>query len=465
MEKAQSWDAFLRIDNAMVVDVLTSVASALSSHGQLSSKDVDNLRLNLSGLQTAPEASADPLLAQLEKQHSEFLAIMLARYGVINLYQNILRHTLRDGVETSIKSLKDFGKTLLERANLLFNRPLYIRYEQKLERRVLCAGFLIEQVEAICESCQDLEAVLQDLKTMSPHDMANFSDADIAIDKAAAEALGFERIESNTVPFLIENHAKQKIVAALKVIGTTMQDCVDQLAANSASVPAAQLGMLCESLLSEATLIESIKLPKTSSLELMEVRRHTFLVAMMKANTILSRLFEVYLACVSKLSADLSKAKPEVPQDVLRYLSSLLIAEGTASNKAREAAIDLVNYCAAHSIAPTELISSELRKVNIYLNEKILTEFQRIYSDINLSTLASHKKTRNLERVSVLSGILSDTTAKTTILLALTLAQLGCGFKTPPRSEIIESRPDIPFRAQATETGTDSASPTSQTKK
>ncbi len=456
MEKAQNWDAFLRIDNAMVVDVLTSIAAALNANGQLSSKDVDNLRLNLSGLQTTTESSADPLLAQLEKQHSEFLAIMLTRYGVINLYQNILRHTLRDSVETSIRTLKEFGKTLLERAHLLFNRPLYIRYEQQMERRVLFAGFLIEQVEVICECSQELEVVLADLKTMSPNDMAAFSETDEAIDKTAAEALGFERLEANTLPFLVESLAKNKIVGVLKAISLTMQDAVDQLAANSNVVPAAQLGMLCESLTSEANLIDSIKLPKTSSLELMEVRRHTLLGAMTNANSILSRLTDLYRECVGKMSSDANRAKIDVPQDVMRYLANLLLTEGIASSKAREAIIDLVNYCAAHGIAPTELIGSELRKINIHLNERVLTEFQRIYADVNLSTLASPKKKRNLERAAVLTGILGGSPAKALLLATLALLNFACGFKTPPKSEIVESRPELPFRDTPTETKTKS---------
>lgn len=464
MERAQSWDAFLRIDNAMVVDVLTSIASALSTNGHLSSKDVDNLRLNLSGLQTSSEAAADPILAQLEKQNSEFLAIMLARYGVINLYQNVLRHTLRDNLETSIKTLKGFGSHLLERAHLLFNRPLYIRYEQHTERRVLFAGFLIEQVEAICEACQELEGVLDDLKTMSPHDMAAYSDVDEAIDKSAAEALGFDRIEGNTLPFLTENLAKHKIVAVLKIVASTMQDCIDQLAANSGSVPAAQLGMLCESLASEANLIDSIKLPKTSSLELMEVRRHTLLVSMMKVNGLLTRLTDLYRECVGKMSSDVAKAKVEIPQDVVRYLSSLLLADGTSSSKAHQAVIDLINYCHAHGVAPTELINSELRKINIHLSERVLTEFQRIYADVNLSNLAAPKKKRNLERVAVLTGLLSNSQAKATLLIALCLLNFGCGFKTPYlKSEIKEARPEVPYRTTPTETQTKSEEPAKPT--
>ena len=90
VEHAVDWQAFQRLDNALVVDFLTSTASALCENGVISPKDTDNLRLVLSGINSASESRERSLLIELTKQHAEFLGVMTARFGALGVCLNLV---------------------------------------------------------------------------------------------------------------------------------------------------------------------------------------------------------------------------------------------------------------------------------------------------------------------------------------------------------------------------------------
>jgi hypothetical protein len=73
----------MRLDNAVVVDFLTSTAGALNERGMLEAKDADNLRLALSGIGAAGDLRELPVLVALDRQRAEFLHVLEARFGRI----------------------------------------------------------------------------------------------------------------------------------------------------------------------------------------------------------------------------------------------------------------------------------------------------------------------------------------------------------------------------------------------
>jgi hypothetical protein len=115
--------ALQRLDNATVVDFLTSTAGALADAGILSAKDTDNLRLVLSGMHGATGARERSLLLELESQNAEFLAVLEARFGTIGICLNLIRHTLRGTLAETQRLLADLGGAMVKKAELLFNRP------------------------------------------------------------------------------------------------------------------------------------------------------------------------------------------------------------------------------------------------------------------------------------------------------------------------------------------------------
>src|SRR5690606_10844546 len=108
------------------VDFLASTASVLAARGLLDGKEVDNLRLVLSGIQGTPKARSASVLLEMIDQKAEFLAVLEAWFGPSGFGVNLMRHTLRPHLLEIRRQLATFGSALLKKAELLFNRPIVL---------------------------------------------------------------------------------------------------------------------------------------------------------------------------------------------------------------------------------------------------------------------------------------------------------------------------------------------------
>ena len=111
-EHGPDWSAYQRLDDAAIIDFLTSTAGVLTDHGIISSKDTDNLRLVLSGLN--PGAGGRTLILAIKRERAEYLELLLARFGINGLCLNILRFTIRNCLMATTASLGQIGQALSE---------------------------------------------------------------------------------------------------------------------------------------------------------------------------------------------------------------------------------------------------------------------------------------------------------------------------------------------------------------
>ncbi len=434
-EHSVDWQAFQRLDNALVVDFLTSTASALCDKGVISHKDTDNLRLVLSGIHSAPESRERSLLIELDKQHAEFLGLMTARFGTTNLCLNLVRHTLRGNLAETRKTIAEFGQALVKRSELLFNRPFYIFQSGRCQRQTLFSTVIIDFSESLAEAVRLLDDSLEALSLMNPSDMAPLAAADTETDLAIAKALGFKDLVAHTLPTHSETEIKRKIAQALGLVADAASEISEQLTANTGAEAAYDVVAACEWLKAECQRLSFLELPQSESIMVWEVRRRNLSSCLQGINDALKFVAH---ASLSSLGQDQGIQASRYPEAVKRRISFDMIAAGATPAKANEATSALFDYLSKNQIAPSQMLTGELARIHTSLLPRSLETLVALGQAAGLTPHATGEKTRTMARAKRLAAVFIATTTL-----------MGCGLKTRPKSDILELRPDIPFRVDS----------------
>lgn len=434
-EHSVDWQAFQRLDNALVVDFLTSTASALCERGVISHKDTDNLRLVLSGIHSAPEARERSLLIELDKQHAEFLGLLAARFGTTNLCLNLVRHTLRGNLAETRKTIADFGQALVKKAELLFNRPFYVFQSGRCQRQTLFSTVIVDFSETLAEAVRLLDFSLDSLSLLNPSDMAPLQPADQEIDIAIAKALGFKGLTAHSLPAHGETEAKRKIAQALGLVADAASEISEQLTANTGGEAAYDVVAACEWLKAECQRLSFLELPQSESIMVWEVRRRNLSSCLQGINEALKLVASASLA---SLAHDQAPRGSRYPESVKRRIAFDMIAAGTVPAKAAEATEALFDYLQKNQIAPSQMLVGELARIHQSLLPRSLETLVALGQSAGLTPHATKEKTQTMARAKRLAAVF---VAATTLM--------GCGLKTKPKSDILELRPDIPFRVDS----------------
>lgn len=434
-EHSVDWQAFQRLDNALVVDFLTSTASAFCDKGVITHKDTDNLRLVLSGIHSAPDSRERSLLIELDKQHAEFLGLLTARFGTTNLCLNLVRHTLRGNVAETRKTIADFGQALVKKSELLFNRPFYVFQSGRCQRQTLFSTVIIDFSESLAEAVRLLDLSLDALSLMNPSDMAPLSDADRDVDLTIAKALGFKGLVAHSLPTHSETEAKRKIAQGLALVADAASEISEQLTANTGAEAAYDVVAACEWLKAECQRLSFLELPQSESIMVWEVRRRNLSSCLQGINEALKLVAQASLA---SLGQDQGLTSGRYPEAVKRRIAFDMIAAGTVPAKAAEATNALFDYLQKNQIAPSQMLTGELARIHPSLLPRSLETLVALGQTAGLTPHATGEKTQTMARAKRLAAVF---VAATTLM--------GCGLKTKPKSDILELRPDIPFRVDS----------------
>lgn len=453
-EHSVDWQAFQRLDNALVVDFLTSSASALCEKGLVSAKDSDNLRLVLSGIHSAADARERSLLVELDKQHAEFLGLMVARFGTTFLCLNLVRHTLRGTLTETRRTIAEFGQALVKKAELLFNRPFYIFQSGRCQRQTLFSTVLVDFSESLAEACRLLDEALDSLSLMNPSDLAPAEASDQDVDLAIAMALGFKGLVTHSLPAHCESEAKRKITQALTLVADAATEISEQLTANTGAEAAYDVVAACEWLTAECQRLSFLELPESERIMVWEVRRRNLSLCLQGINEALKL---VASASLSSLVQDQGTTVGRYPEAVKRRIAFDLIAAGAVPAKANEATLALFDYLQKNQIAPSQLLVGELSRIHLSLMPRSLETLMALGQTAGLTPHATSEKTTTMARARRLSDTFKKVMAQTAplfLMMIATAALVGCGLKTRPKNDILELRPDIPFRAEEPESAT-----------
>ena len=439
-EHGPDWSAYQRLDDAAIIDFLTSTAGVLTDHGIVSSKDTDNLRLVLSGL--SPGVGGRTLILAIKRERAEYLELLLARFGINGLCLNILRFTIRNCLMATTNGLGEIGQTLLKRAELLFNRPFLLQSDGHPERQVLFSALIVDFVSSIASTCKVIGEELSNLALMAPCDLPFFTAKDEDIDRDIAAALGFAGIDQHCLPGYITEDSKRKIAQALIALADAVLQFAEQLIWNTNEEAAHDLISAGELLKLESQRLAAMDLPRGESLVIWELRRRHIIDCIVGLNQTLGIVGN---NLVSALSVEISGKPQLVTESGKRRLIFDLMASGLPSNKAKAAVSDLLAYLSSNALRPEHVLPAELNRINPDLTGSSLSTLGIMFKDSSLMTLAASEKKTTLIRASGLVKIFSKVCPAGVVAIVCLILSTSCGLKTAPQSTVSELRPDFPF--------------------
>ena len=439
-EHGPDWSAYQRLDDAAIIDFLTSTAGVLTDHGIISSKDTDNLRLVLSGLN--PGAGGRTLILAIKRERAEYLELLLARFGINGLCLNILRFTIRNCLMATTASLGQIGQALLKRAELLFNRPFLLQSDGHPERQVLFSALIVDFVSSIANTCQVIGDELGNLARMAPCDLPLSTAKDEEIDRDIAAALGFASIDQHCLPGYITEDSKRKIAQALVAMADNAMQFAEQLIWNTSEEAAHDLISAGELLKLESQRLAAMDLPRGESLVIWEVRRRHIIECIVGLNQTIDLVGN---SLVAALGVEITRPTQLVTESGKRRLIFDLMASGLPSKRAKLAVSDLLSYLSNNALRPEQVLPAELNRINPDLTSSSLNTLGILFNDSSLMTLAASEKKTTLIRASGLAKIFGNISPTAVVAMLFLILSGGCGLKTAPQSTVSELRPDIPF--------------------
>lgn len=466
MDMTPDWMTFQRLDNAAVIDFLTSTAGVFGTSGLISAKDLDNLRLVLSGINSTTQARDRSLLMELSQQHAEFLDILCLRYGTSGLCLNLIRHSLRGGLQETDRIIRDLGQGLLKKAELLFNRPFYIYRSGHCQRRSLFSTVITDFCEGLARASHGLARALGDLAMMNPNDLAAASEADLALDLEVAKALGFQSLIRHSLPMHAEADLKRNLAQALSLVTEAATELAEQLAANTGDDAAHNVIAAAEWLQAECQRLDLLEFPRSDSMMVWEVRRRNLTACLHGINESLRFLSQ---SLTSAISHEPLPPPRHLPESLWRRLAFDLVEAGQAPSLARQAIAKLEAYLNTNQLRPEQILAGELSRIDNHLLPRTLTLLTKLSEDAVLMRLAQVEKQNTISQVSRLRDLFQQPAAA---LLAIALAFIplglvlgGCGLKTRPTSEVVEYRPDIGFHGEPARNPVDGSQSHKETEK
>ena len=447
--------SFTKNDNYSVVDFLSSTASVLAASELIGQKDLDNVRVALSGIQSDNEMRELPLLLCLIEQNAEIVKIIAMRYGTERFSLNLLRYTMRSILAETTSILGVWGEQLLSKAELLFNRPFVVMgVDQKPLRRMLYSQVLVDFAGVLAEACKELTEVRAALSYIHGADFAAMTDEDKALDQTIAESLGMAGIKTDPNPYADELTLKERVSRVVERVAEYTAEVFNQISFNTNSPANTHALMGVERLRADAQRLIGLRFTTGGSLPAWEARRISVLSSLHTVNAAAAALATTSLSAIGKGT----EAKPmlpwQIPANVNRRVTADLVAGGVSINKAEDAVTMFNNYCRDRNIGPKDILPGELAKISIHLLPRSLTLFHKLNAE---STVESVVFTTEDKRITLEKSQRLMKGFKTTLASLLTffavigigLTNSGCGIKTSPKSDVVDFRPDIPYRNAA----------------
>jgi hypothetical protein len=436
-----------RQDNSQIVQVLTTVASCLNDHERLSLKEIHDFRISMVGAQKATEWGQQSILVGLAKENNSFLTQLMQRYGLRGLCLNIFRYSAGAAVSQTIGILSEIGAALIEQTKVYFNRPFYLHFDGSCERRILSSQIILDLADFFGVATQTLTQAVNQMKTLVPADLFFEDPVDKIIDDKIATMVGFSHSTPEYLPFKRERDLRLAFSATMQNVGLTCLEFIEQIKCNL-DAPYHDLRVSCEILAAETAKFSSLPLELSDDLQLWEERRYNLKESIVQINHVLENLGAALVKSLSLMSK--ASARENIPNSLLRNVSSTLIYQGAHPVQAALAAKQLSDYCVAHALTPDKVIESELKKINPLLNKESLATFQKANIGKGLDESGAEFKEQLLKKSSVLSELFSKALQanQTWLAILLTIFLSSCGLKTAPRSDIDDFRPSIPFKAK-----------------
>jgi hypothetical protein len=463
----QDWQGFLKIDNATTIDFLTSYAGALSQEGEISERSLDHLKVSLASIMSKLSTSETTVLTMLRDCDSEFLELLMTRYGVTGLAWNHFRFTTRSILSESCARMATWADNALKKAELFMNRPYLSAANKQESRRELFPSVLVHAAKSLHDATRELREVILSLSVMRSADILDTSGSLHPIEERVALAVGFVGLETETLSYCrTELKAIRKIAVAFDELSMTMMQIVSGLRANTQQAEKSKaLEIEMEFFCAECQRLSGTRFDMSANLDVWEARRIGFLNELFLLNQRMTSISQLFIESL----APKERFEPSalLTSDVERAITCSLVKSGAPVHNSIRASKDLINYCRSHNATPATLIAAELKKINPELRQETLELAALLTSDTVTTTPGGlAEKSRFFEFAKKIRKALNASVPFSATMSVLFLAFIvnSCGVKTNIVSEIVDPRPEIPYKQNAAQP-LDPEQPTKQDKK
>lgn len=397
-------DTVSKIDNATLIELFSAWAGVLQKREIMTLKDTNALRISLNDIQCFDKGDDQPILLKLQQNNSEFIHLLISRFGELAMCQNIARYTLRNSMRTTALELSLLAKYIIPRIPLLFNRPIHEYIGDHCERLTLFSTVLLDFMEHIERSVSEIEGTADELSAL----ISTCEPENEVVEKDLALAVGFSKCEPQSIFLSRDSIAKKKYAVSVTQFLMATCELLKLLKKNGgAAKNYSSILLLIENLELQIESISKLNFPKTHDAELWEHKRFSISVCTHSINEGLRQLCSHIVKMIDSQASRAQSTPFEISSEIKRKVTIKLVKSGLDQKAATEATESLVTYCYQRKITPSSLILGELKKLNPAYTEEIFELLRMFEQDFSLQNRQSHEKHNNVERVNRLTKVFS----------------------------------------------------------
>lgn len=439
-----------RTETNQTCDFLMSVAGALGESGQVATRHVDALRMDLAGIQSQPQSSTrqDPPLLVLSRSGCEFIKLLEARYGRDRLVMNLFRHNIRAWSRDICVILNRWGQTTLKNSEKVLNRSIVI-YRPGLEAgdERLFSSLIVDMAEKIDTCVEAIQSAAGRVESWHCDSFATKEDD--STDRLVAERLGMRGLAHETSPGQEEEYFVRRIALELAHLAQFTNHFTTQVTTNLDLPTNVLLEMRAKWLQTEANRLFNFSWPSSPGIVAMEVARNQ---VMMILAGMIEALLDIEQESTGlfpgRMGANIAPRQRQRVEAVRGNLVADAMVAGLSARDAADSVIALLAYAEKHELSASEIIISELAKIHPALMPRTLQKFQEFTAHDPLSQSRSAEKSRGAGKSMQLLARFTERAQRLPALAILMIGLMagGCGLKTTPKSDVDDLRPEIPFR-------------------
>ena len=451
LEKNINWDAFHKIDQVTILEVLSSIAGAMLSTRAIPETQIQQFQSEIRSLHTSSYGAEVSVLQELASTHSPFLNVVLNRFEISGFFKILTRVSLGVLLDHTRANLLDSGKKFAEKSQLFFNRKIpFTNNKGDIVRYGLFSGLVVNFAEYLFDEIEKLNKLMSyNLSSMMPSLFSMYDNNEAAIDIELAKQLGFEQVATESMENLRESSFLLRFSSIILELSNLCDNLITEL--DHAGIPYPKKVLLSiEWLRGEGERITRFK-PISSTmcnLDAEELRRQNICSTIFAINITLETVLEELLSALKGVPVSFKPEPYSITSSETGYWTQHLIARGYTMKLASDISESIKSYCSAQKVSPSRLLDSELNRIHPECPKDLTSLFQvssLCHNDLT-NPSQTNEKTDLLKRVSTLMSKFQRNSQLLCLFIIALPTLGGCGVKTSPRSELEEIRPPIPFR-------------------
>ncbi len=367
-----------------------------------------------------------------------------AMMGEIPLFTNLARYTLHRVLLDTHQIISHAAIETEKCIPLFFNQSIHTFRGGRWESRGPYIGFLMELLTSFEELQSSLLAQSLLKSFVRPFDICE-AEAAISFLQTLKISLNFQEDEETYLPLVAENNFLRKLCCIFHTAFNTWQAAFLLIKSNSKLAPQQSYTQIAQPALSSFAALEKIQFDPQDEIYNWDHQLIQVLSSIHRFNHDLEQFHRQF----RELLRPQNMYVPNITESLDRRLERALIGKGVTSTIAKKTAKALTTYCHQWGIQVRDIDSLELSKIDPNLDLQLLEDIKMVDRDHAFNLKQGRKKEVVLKRAQkVVLSIQKNLLSLTLVLIAVGLLP-SCGIKTLPLSNVLDLKPEIPYKTSA----------------